>query len=253
MRDSVANGSTADALERGGPVPVYSQIYQELRAAIDRGLPFDAPLPSERELSERYGVARMTARKTVDRLVNEGRAYRIPGRGAYVARPRLMMPVALKSFSEDIRARGMRPESRELSRTGLAADEVLAGKLGIGVGDPVHVLERLRLADGEPIAVERSHLPASRTPGFADLELPDGSLYALLEQHYGLIIDEGEQTISANPVSPAAAVLLGVPKGSAALCFERLSHAAGAPIEFVTSIYRGDRYQLRVTFDTVQR
>ena len=244
--------ATDDAVQRGGPVPVYSQIYQELRAAIDRGLAFDAPLPSERELSQRYGVARMTARKTIDRLVSEGRAYRIPGRGAYVARPRLMMPVALKSFSEDIKSRGMRPDSRELNRTVVPADDLLAEKLGIDVGGAVHLLERLRLADGEPIAIERTHLPASRTPGFLEQHLVDGSLYALLEQHYGLSIEEGEQTISANPTSTAAAKLLGVAKGSAALCFERLSYAAGVPIEYATSIYRGDRYQLRVTFDSAR-
>lgn len=245
--------TTTDGVHRGGPVPVYSQIYLELRSKIDTDLAFDALLPSERELSQRYGVARMTARKTIDRLVNEGRAYRIPGRGAYVARPRLMMPVALKSFSDDISSRGMHPDSRVLDRTIVPADEVLAEKLDIEPGDPVHVLERLRLADGEPIAVERTHLPAARTSGFLQLELIGGSLYRLLEQHYGLIVDEGEQTISAAPVSPAAAKLLGVAKGSATLCFERLSYAAGAPIEFATSIYRGDRYQLRVTFDSAHR
>jgi GntR family transcriptional regulator len=123
----------------------------------------------------------------------------------------------------------------------------------VKVGDPVHVLERLRLADGEPIAVECTHLPAYRTPEFLNQELIGGSLYALLEQRYGLVVDVGEQTISASPASPTAAKLLGVARGSAALCFERLSYAAGAPIEYATSIYRGDRYQLRVTFDSARR
>ncbi|MGS0684886.1 GntR family transcriptional regulator [Nakamurella sp. GG22] len=248
----MATETTSDRVHRGGPVPVYSQIYQDLRTTIERDLHFDDPLPSERDLSQRYGVARMTARKTIDRLVSEGRAYRVAGRGAYVARPRLMMPVALKSFSEDISSRGMRPDSQELNRAVLPADSLLAEKLSVKVGDPVHVLERLRLADGEPIAVECTHLPAFRTPEFLNQQLIGGSLYALLEQRYGLVVDEGEQTISANPASPAAAKLLGVAKGSAALCFERLSFAAGAPIEYATSVYRGDRYQLRVTFDTAR-
>lgn len=238
------------SLQRGGPVPVYSQIYDVLRASIDRELPVDAPLPSERELAQQYGVARMTARKTIDRLVGEGRAYRVPGRGAFVARPRLIMRVALKSFTEDIRSRGMRPDSRELSRLLVPADDEIAAKLELSPGEPVHLLERLRLADNAPIAIERSHLPAARTPGFLDDDLVGGSLYAVLEQRYGCVIDEGEQSISASSVGARAAKLLGVPKGSAALCFERLSRAGGAPIEYATSVYRGDRYQLRVTFDT---
>ena len=240
----IGSRSISDA----SPVPKYAQLSRILQDVIETDLGLDELLPSEREISERFGIARMTVRHAVDQLVAEGRVYKVPGKGTFVARPRLVMPLTLTSFTADMQARGMRPGSVELSRREIPADAELSRLLDVELSEPVHVLERLRLADGEPIAVERSHLVARRTPGLLDEPLDNRSLYALLEQRYGLVIDGGEQTIGAGLAGLADASALQVRPGAEVLRFERRSLAGGTSLEYATSTYRGDRYQLRVSF-----
>lgn len=245
-----ARSSTIDEVS---PIPKYSQLRRILVNLIEGELAFDQLLPSEREISERFGVARMTVRQAVDQLVSEGRVYKVPGKGTFVARPRLVMPLTLTSFTKDMQGRGMRPGSVEIARHQVPADAQLADRLGLSPGEPVHVLERLRLADDEPIAVERSHLVGRRTKGLLEEPLEGLSLYALLEQRYGLVIDGGEQTISAGIASAEDASWLQIPRGAGVLQFQRTSFAGGEPLEFATSSYRADRYQLRVSFDPSPR
>jgi GntR family transcriptional regulator len=247
----VSTGATA--LSADSPTPKYSQLRRILVDLIEGELGIDQMLPSEREISERFKVARMTVRQAVDQMVAEGRVYKVPGKGAFVARPRLVMPLALTSFTQDMLDRGLRPGSVEIARHQVPADRELALRLGVAVGEPVHALERLRLADGEPIAVERSTLVASRTPGLLEHPLADQSLYEALEHRYGLVIDGGEQTISASTAGAEDASWLQVPTGTGVLRFHRTSLAGGAPLEHVVSTYRGDRYQLRVSFDSSTR
>jgi len=228
--------------------PKYAQLRRMLLDLIDGELALDQALPSERDIAERHGVARMTVRQAVDQLVTEGRVYKVPGKGAFVARPRLVMPLTLTSFTQDMRERGLRPGSVEIARRVQPADDELAGLLRVAPGEPVHVLERLRLADGEPLAVERSHLVARRTPGLLDDPLGDRSLYNVLEQRYGLVVDGGEQSICAGLATAEDAALLQVAEGREVLRFQRRSMAAGAPLEYAVSTYRGDRYTLRVSF-----
>lgn len=235
-------------LDAGSPTPKYTQLRQILTSLIETELEVDRALPSEREIAERFGVARMTVRQAVDLLVAEGRVYRVHGKGAFVARPSLVMPLTLTSFTKDMQDRGLRPGSVEIARRLLPADQELSSRLQVAVGEPLHLLERLRLADGEPIAVERSHLVARRTPGLFDEPLADRSLYAVLEQRYGLLIDGGDQTIAAGLADDVDAVLLHVPPGREVLRFRRRSMAVGAPLEYAVSTYRGDRYQLQVSF-----
>lgn len=235
-------------IDDASPIPKYTQLSRILADLIETELGLDELLPSEREISERFGVARMTVRQAVDQLVAVGRVYKVPGKGTFVARPRLVMPLTLTSFTADMQARGMRPGTVELSRREIPADAELGRLLGVGLDEPVHVLERLRLADDEPIAVERSHLVARRTPGLLDEPLADRSLYALLEERYGLVVDGGEQTIGAGLASSSDASAMGVRPGAEVLRFERRSLAGGIPLEYATSTYRGDRYQLRVSF-----
>jgi GntR family transcriptional regulator len=221
------------------PMPKYTQLSHILQDLVETELGLDELLPSEREISERFGIARMTVRQAVDQLVAEVRVYKVPGKGTFVARPRLVMPLRLTSFTADMRAGGMRPGAVELSRREIPANAELSRLLGVGPDEPVHVLERLRLADDEPIAVGRSHLVARRTPGLLDEPLDDLSLYALLEKRYGLVIDGGEQTIGAGLASSSDASALQVRPGAEVLRFERWSLAGGAPLEYATSTYRG--------------
>ena len=144
-----------------------------------------ALLPSERLLAERYGVARATVTQAVEGLASRGLVYRVHGSGTFVAEPKFRQPLTLTSFTEDMRARGMTPGSIVRSQAVVPASEVVARHLAMVPGSPVVHLERVRTADGEPMALERTHLPAQRLPGLELADLADASLYELLERRWG--------------------------------------------------------------------
>jgi GntR family transcriptional regulator len=233
------------------PVPKYTQLHDILGSLIDSDLAPDEPIPSERELGERFAVSRMTVRQAIDQLVSEGRLYRVPARGTFVARQKLEVPMRLTSFSEDMRSRGMEPGARVLAvRTERPSAEV-AEALKLEPGGEVHVVERLRTADGSPMAIERAQIDARRAPGLPAHELGTGSLYAILEREYGLVVDGAEQEVEAVSAATDDAKLLDVAPGAAVLRLTRRSFSRGAPIEHVRSTYRGDRFRLRATLGTL--
>lgn len=233
------------------PVPKYFQLRAILLDLIESAeLPVDAPIPSERELCARYELSRMTVRQGVDQLVSEGRLYRVPGKGTFVARPKIEVPLRLVSFTEDMLARGLRPGAVDLDRRTVPADAHLARIFGVEPGTKIHVIERLRTADGEPMAVERSHILASLAPDLLDRRLADRSLYGVLEAVYGLVFDAGDQTIDASLADASDARHLKIPKGSAVLLLQRRSYTGGVCAELGVSTYRADRYQIHTSLGT---
>jgi GntR family transcriptional regulator len=231
------------------PVPKYFQLRDILLELMTSNLAVDDPIPSERELKQRFRLSRMTVRQAIDHLVAEGRLYRVPGKGTFVARPKIEMPLRLASFTEDMRARGLTPGSREVSRSVIQAGQHLGTLLQIGPADEVYVFERLRLADHVPMAIERCHIPAAVAPGLITQGLTNRSLYAVLEVDYGIVLGAGEQTIESVNADPVDSRLLGIRTGAAVLLVGRRSFSGGVPIEYVVSTYRGDRYQLHVALD----
>jgi GntR family transcriptional regulator len=231
-----------EALPAGRPKgQALRAILEELAASLDPG----APLPSERLLAEHYGLARMTVRTELDRLVTEGIVYRLHGRGSFVAGPRVAQAVEFSSFSEDMRARGMTPGSVVRSQQLTEAGPLIAASLEIAPGAPVAEIERVRTADGTPMAVERVSLPAERFPGIEAADLEHGSLFELLCGRYGVTLTEGEQRVVACAVEGEEAALLDVPEGSPGLRFHTLARdAERTPAYFASSLYRGDRYEI---------
>ena len=229
-----------------GPRPKGEQLRQLLEALIGE-LGAGAILPSERMLAERYGVARMTVRKVLDRLVAEGAAYRIQGRGTFVAEPRIVYADALKGFSEDILARGMVPGARVLAQEIVTADAAVAAALERPPGTPVVLIHRVRTADDDPIALEWSHLPSEDFPGLERARLDGVSLYTLLRERYGVNLGTASQRVSAVALSPEAAATLHAAEGQPAFLFRRVARRpSGRVIESARSLYRGDRYELEI-------
>jgi GntR family transcriptional regulator len=162
-----------------------------------------------------------------------------------VAEPKFRQPLTLTSFTEDMRARGMTPGSLVLHQAVVPAGEVVARHLALVPGTPVVHLERVRTADGEPMALERTHLPAQRLPGLEAADLTDASLYELLEQKWGVRVAEADQWASVVRLTGDEAALLHVAAGQPALLFQRVTRdPGGTPIEYVRSLYRGDRYEV---------
>jgi GntR family transcriptional regulator len=202
-------------------------------------------IPSERRLCVQLGVSRLTVRAALDELVNEGYLTRRHGSGTYVSQPKIALPLTLTSFSEDMRRRGMVPGSRTLELVTGSAGARLGRHLRLSPEEPVVRVRRLRLADGEPMALEVLHVPAAMVPGLAQKDLENASFYELLQNRYGIAIVSGTQTIEPTVTNEEESEALGVPLHSPAFLFERTTLAQGGrPVEFVRSFYRGDRYRL---------
>lgn len=219
------------------------EILEGLAASLGPG----AELPSERLLAGHYGLARMTVRTEVDRLVAEGLVYRLHGRGSFVAERRVAQAMLLSSFSEDMRARGMTPGSIVRSQELIEAAASLAGLLEIAPGAPVAEIERVRTADGDPVALERAYLAAERFPGIEAADLEHGSLFELLAGRYGVSLSHADQRVVSVAIEPDEASLLEVPEDSPGLRFHTLARAGnGTPAYYASSLYRGDRYEIEL-------
>jgi GntR family transcriptional regulator len=204
-------------------------------------------LPAERELSERFDVARDTLRRCLQDLENEGLLERKQGIGTFVVARPVVKEAKLMSFSEEMRQRGLTPSSKLLSTATSPAGAKLAQRLKLIPGSAVLEVRRLRLANEEPIAFETSYLAQSRLPNFDPTALADGSLYALLEKQYGLNICYASQQIQATVLNEEEAELLRVPPFSPALVIKRTTVLnTGELIEYAKSLYRADRYRLEL-------
>lgn len=234
---------------RHGHGPRYGQLARHLAAAMRDGrLAPDAQLPPERDLARLAAVSRVTVRKAIAGLVAEGLVDQRRGAGSFVRGPaalpgpRLEQSLStLTSFTDYMRARGKTSTSRILSH-GLFAptpDEVMA--LGLQGGSPVARIERLRSADGTPMAIERSSLPQDILPR---PDMVDVSLYTVL-RGLGGAPTRAVQRITAINLGPQEARLLSLPDGAAALRIDRTGYLpSGRPIEFTRGLYRSDIYDL---------
>jgi GntR family transcriptional regulator len=202
-------------------------------------------IPSERQLTQELGVSRLTVRAALDELVRDGYLDRRHGSGTYVTEPKIAQPLTLTSFSEEMRRRGMVPGSRTLELTITSAGARLARRLQVSPEEPLVRVKRLRLADAEPMAMEVLHIPEALVPGLTKADFEDHSFYELLAERYEIVIGSGTQTIEPTVTNEEESEVLGVPLHTPAFLFERTTVSeSGRIVEFVRSIYRGDRYRL---------
>jgi GntR family transcriptional regulator len=221
--------------------PKYYTVKRHLLANIESLAP-GSPVPTERVLAAELETSRTTVRQALLELVAEGRLVRRQGSGTYVAEPKMDWPLHLTSFTEQAAANGFTASTRLLAADRVRADDIVAGKLGVEIGAGVWKIERLRLADDRPMAVEASHLSAHRFPQLSRHIRREQSLYTILDRVYGVIPARAEETISTAPASTREARLLNTDTGAPMLVLGRHSRdASGDPVEWVTSWYRGDR------------
>jgi GntR family transcriptional regulator len=235
-------------INRNHPIPLYYQLMQELRRRIEEGewKPGDL-IPSERELSETHGISRMTVRQALVELTNEGLLHRDQGRGTFVARPKIRKRLSrLTSFTEDMRARGKSPTAQVLRMEMAPARPKVADMLQVEVERPVALIERLRLADGEPVGVECSHLFFTGCEAILREDL-SGSLYRLLGERFGLVPTQAQEEIEAGACGSREAQTLGLRRGDPVLRMRRRTFDQNQhPFEYVESVYRGDNRILYV-------
>lgn len=236
-----------DDLDRTGPVPLYFQLATRMEAAIrDGSVPAGSRVENEVAFGLRLGLSRPTVRRAIQELVDKGLVVRRRGIGTQVVQGQFTRQVELTSLYEDLASAQLAPSTRVIALGTSGADETTATLLGLRPGDPVVHLRRLRLSEGEPIAVLENHLPAEIGDVSAD-ELTERGLYQVLRAR-GVVIRVATQRIGARGATPDEAALLEIAPGAPVLTAHRVAFdASGRAIELGEHCYRSDRYSVETT------
>ena len=236
------------SLDRGSPLPLWAQLRDDLRRRLAAGA-FDDSFPGELDLAGEYQVSRHTVRAALRQLRADGIIVAERGR-----RPRLagQEPItqplgALYSLFASVESAGLHQASVVRARD-LRADGVIADRLGLEASTPLFRLERLRLAGGEPLALDTVWLPAEIAAPLLEADFTHTGLYDELATRAGVRLQGGREHIRAVMPTPAEQRLLEIPPDAAALAIDRLGHAAGRPVEWRHTVIRGDRFSLIAEF-----
>lgn len=229
-------------VDRSSPVPLYFQLSQQLEAAIERGaLTPGTLLGNEIELAGRLGLSRPTVRQAIQSLVDKGLLVRRRGVGTQVVHSQVKRPLELSSLYDDLEAAGQRPETRVLYNTVEPASAEVAARLGVAEGDEVHLVERLRLAHGEPMAYLRNHIPSGLL-ALDTARLEATGLYRLM-RGAGITLHSARQSVGARAATADEAERLGEIAGAPLLTMQRTTFDdTGRAVEFGSHIYRASRY-----------
>ncbi|MFC0531547.1 GntR family transcriptional regulator [Phytohabitans kaempferiae] len=246
--------------QRGSrPAGTYIQVAGELAGLIQSGqLAPGTQFPPERELSQQLGMSRTTVRQVLARLEDWNLITREVGRGTFVSRPKWEHSLSvLGGFHEQMAAQGVQPTSRLLSGTRGDADPATAQLLGIDVADPVFKIVRLRLAQGDPVALENSIIPVDVVPDLFDHDLTTESIYGVMGAR-GARPVRAAQRLEPVPARTEEAELLDVDPGTPLMLIRRTAwDAAGRVVEHAVDYYRGDRTsfvsEVRIAGDFLER
>ena len=234
-------------LDRASPVPLWAQLEAELRRRLVAG-EFAQRFPTDRELVDTYKVSRHTARDAVDRLCTDGLLERRRGRGTFI-RPEFERPAgAIYSLFRAVEAQGAR-QTIVLRALVECTDAWAAGKLELDAAAPLVLVDRVRLADGVPLAIDRAWLPADLARPLLAADLTRGVLYHELDRRCGVTVVGGWERIRPTIPRPDEAAALRMPDGTAVFTIERMGRTAERPVEWRVSKVRGDRYSFVTNWD----
>ena len=243
-------GYTNQAGPRMDSEPLYLQIASDLEAEIASGvLQAGEKIDSERALSERFGVSRMTARQALRHLGQRGLVETRTGQGTFVGHRQIEQRLeTLSGFTEEMARQGRKASSVLIASETGAPDVDCARALSLSAGSLVHRLTRIRFVDGEAVALENTSVIASRSPGLLDMaDFQTTSLYATLHAKFGIVPTRAEQTLKAALAEPEIARTLGAEPGAPVLRLTRLTRDQdGNAFEYVKSTYRGDFFVMKV-------
>lgn len=234
-------------LDRESVIPLYYQIRERLLEQIRTGVfkPGQS-LPSEQEIAEHLGVSRMTGRQALKSLRDLGVTYSVRGKGTFVSAIKLEKDFRqVTSFTEEMKARGFRPKSKVISFELVKADDETLNALQLKTPESVISLRRVRFANTLPMGVEWSRIPQRVCPDLLKDFDPQASLYETLAQRYGIKMAIADEIVEAGLARAEEGRLLGIAAKMPVFLFTRISYLqSGEPIEFVKSVYRGDRYKI---------
>lgn len=233
-------------------VPKYYILKKTLAEKIENEeFPSDAPIPSERELMETYQMSRITVRKAIDELVNEGYLYKIQGKGTYVKSDDKSSDLfAIISCTEDVLRMGMTPSKRVTAAELVLANAKRAKALEITQDDRVFMLGRILFADQEPLNYTVAYLPEKLFPGIEHYSFDKESLYRVLQEEYGVKITKARRTIEAILARDEVAEYLDLEEGSPIILFRCITYGLvngkEIPVENFKCYYRTDKFKFYI-------
>lgn len=230
--------------------PLYDRLVDILRDQIVNAMKPNDLLPSERELTERYGVSRTTVRLALQELENLGLVYRRHGKGTFVTNNagKTTNLSQTYSFTEQMRKLGREPSTKVIDFAKVGASRYCASRMNLREGDPIYVVKRLRLADGVPMMVEQTHLPVCCFMSLTAADLEGRALYDVIENSYHEKVRVAEEEFFASIVRPEDAHLLGIKEGSPVLDLVRVTYNdRNEVIEFTPSVARADQFKYKIS------
>ncbi|HXP54334.1 MAG TPA: GntR family transcriptional regulator [Streptosporangiaceae bacterium] len=234
-------------VDRNSPVPLYFQVAEHLEQLIESGeLPTGSRLENEIDLADQLGLSRPTMRRAIQYLVDRGLLVRKRGVGTQVVQAKVRRQIELTSLYDDLEKNQRAPSTQVISFKREPLTEVLAPELGLPLGADVYVFERLRYADGEPLALLRNYVPAGLLPMDAE-DLEAHGLYDLLRAS-GITLRIARQSIGARAATAAEARALTETRGAPLLTMERVAYDdQGRTVEHGQHVYRASRYSFDLT------
>lgn len=231
-------------------IPYYLQLISVLKEKIRKGeMKPGMQIPSEPELCSLYGVSRTVVRQALREIELEGLIIRRRGKGTFIAEQKINEGLVQKltGFYQDMEDRGVQTTTQVLKMEVQPAAAKVAEKLKINEGELVYCIERLRSADGEPLLLVTTYIPASLCPGLERFDLGKQSLYKVLEKEFGLAISRGRRTIEAVSANQREAELLKIKECDPLILLNSVTYLEdGAPLEYFHAVHRGDRSRFEV-------
>jgi GntR family transcriptional regulator len=237
-------------LDRNSVKPLFLQIYERFYQKISSGewRPGDK-IPPELDLARWYGVGRVTVRRAIDDLVHDRLLVRRRAKGTFVAEGKLERRlVDVESFTSRMEALGREARARVLGVERLPATHAIADLLHVSRESPVVAVTRLRLANGDPLAIETSTLSLDRFPGLDVIDFEGVSMYRLLADRYGVRPERSHKTLEITSADRSEAAHLGVNLGAPLFLLTATVYQADVPIEHVKTLLRGERFRFRIGY-----
>ena len=254
FREITVIGSFRMRIDQLSGIPLYVQMREHLRSELDQIEP-GIPIPTETELGKRFRVSRITVRRAIEDLVAEGLLLRQQGRGTFVQKPKLTHELnRITSWTEQLKTLGFSPETSHRKIIRQKAPAHVAETLCLASSETIFRIERIRLAQHEPISYMINFLPAKLLPGFNSHSFTGESLYDLLAQEYGFVAAMAVDTVGTRSASSEEANALCIEHKAPILSVRRVSYLQdGTPLELAIVASRGDRYQYQVALTGATR
>ena len=231
-------------MNKNSSIPIYTQLEEAIKEKIlKREYVPGGELPTERELTELFGVSRMTIRQAISNLVHKNILYKIRGKGTFVSKEVIEKKLEIESFSDDMKKRGLLPGSSIIKFEKITPSEEIKEKLKLSEGEKIFFLNRLRLANNEPIAIEYCYLPEKFFPNILKYNMTNCSLYTIMKEEYNIHFNYMKQSLRASNLLKIDAEMLMEKSKGVGLISERLMYnIEEIPIEYTKTIYHSERY-----------